>query len=145
MKKTLFTLVVIFIAQYLSYAQCCNKTEEAKTTAKTCCSTDSAKAETTVTAYYFHTSRRCETCKAVEAVSQEAVQEYTKLKVPFSSINIEEQEQQALVEKYQVSGQTLLIVSNGKTVNLTNEAFMNARTNPDKLKAKIKETIDSML
>ena len=145
MKKAFITLVVIFVAQYVSYAQCCDKTTETKTTAKTCCSAELNKAEKTVTAYYFHTSRRCETCKAVEAVSQEAIQEYTKCKVPFSSINIEEQEQQALVEKYQVSGQTLLIVSNGKTVNLTNEAFMNARTNPDKLKAKIKETIDSML
>ena len=136
MKKTLFTLVVIFIAQYVSYAQCCNKTEDAKTTAKTCCSADSSKTETTVTAYYFHTSRRCETCKAVEAVSQEAIQEYTKCKVPFSSIDIEEQGQQALVEKYQVSGQTLLIVSNGENGESHQRSLYERPDKPGQIKSK---------
>ncbi|RKD91315.1 nitrophenyl compound nitroreductase subunit ArsF family protein [Mangrovibacterium diazotrophicum] len=145
MKKTFITLAIIFIAQYVSYAQCCDKTSETKSATKTCCSSDSVATEAAVTTYYFHTTRRCETCIAVEAVSKEAIQEYTKLKVPFTSINIEDESQKALIEKYKASGPTLVIVGNGKTVDLTTVAFMNAGTNPEKLKAKIKETIDSML
>jgi len=61
------------------------------------------------------------------------------------SVDVEDESQQALIEKYQVSGQTLLIVGNDKKIDLTNDAFLNARTNPDKLKEKIKQTIDSML
>jgi hypothetical protein len=51
----------------------------------------------------------------------------------------------SLIEKYKVGGQTLLIIKGDKVVNITNDAFMNARTNPDKLKAKIKLTVDSMI
>lgn len=145
MKKTIITLIVIFIATCYAQAQCCDKAEETKAENKACCSSDSSKVETKVAAYYFHTSRRCETCKAVEAVSKEAAEEYSKAKVPFLSVDVEDESQQALVEKYKVSGQTLLIVGKGKTVDLTTDAFINARSNPDKLKAKIKETIDTML
>lgn len=145
MKKTFLTLIVIAIAQCIGYAQCCDKANEAKAATKTCCSAKSASTEAAVKAYYFHTTRRCETCKAVEAVSKEAAEDYSKCKVPFASINIEDENQQALVEKYKVSGQALLIIGKNKTVDLTADAFMNAMTDPDKLKAKIQKTIDSLL
>ena len=62
----------------------------------------------------------------------------------FKSINRDEEKDNPMIAKYKVSGQTLLIVKGDKVVNLTNDAFMNARTNPDKLKAKIKSTVDSL-
>jgi len=98
-----------------------------------------------VQVYYFHATRRCATCKAVEDVSKEAIKEYYGDKVSFESINSEEEKDNPLLKKYKVSGQTLLIINGDKKVNLTNDAFLNARTNPDKLKAKIKKTIDSMM
>jgi hypothetical protein len=98
-----------------------------------------------VTAYYFHATRRCETCKAVEVVAKEAIKEYYGDKVDFIIINREKAKNKKLVQKYQISGQTLLIVSGDKAVNLTTNAFLNARTNPDKLKSKIKTTIDAMI
>jgi len=98
-----------------------------------------------VLVYYFHATRRCATCKAVEAVSKEAIKEYYGDKVSFESINREEEKDNPLLKKYKVSGQTLLIINGDKKVNLTNDAFLNARTNPDKLKTKIKKTIDSMM
>ena len=60
-------------------------------------------------------------------------------------INREEEKNNPLIKKHKISGQTLLIICGEKVVNLTNEAFLNARTNPDKLKIKIKSTIDSMM
>jgi len=100
---------------------------------------------TQVTAYYFHATSRCVTCKAVEDVSKEAIKEYYGDKVSFVVINREENKDNPLVQKYEISGQTLLIVKGDKAVNLTNEAFLNARTNPDKLKNLIKSTIDAMI
>lgn len=96
-----------------------------------------------VKVYYFHATRRCETCLAVENVTKKAVEEYYGDKVFFESINRETNNQ--LVNKHQISGQTLLIIKGDKVVNLTNDAFLNALSNPDKLKSKIKSTIDSMM
>jgi hypothetical protein len=98
-----------------------------------------------VKAFYFHAIRRCATCEAVEEVAKSYIEENYANKVTFISINREEEKNCALVEKYEISGQTLLIVSGDKVVNLTTEAFMNARTNPDKLKELIKSTIDPLL
>ena len=38
-----------------------------------------------------------------------------------------------------------LFVKGDQKVDLTTDGFMNARSNPDKLKEKIKETVDSLL
>ncbi|MCU4177449.1 nitrophenyl compound nitroreductase subunit ArsF family protein [Carboxylicivirga sp. N1Y90] len=96
-------------------------------------------------AYYFHATRRCATCEAVEAVTTEYLKNNYADKVVFTSINREEQKNSALLKAYKVDGQTLLIVKDDKLINLTNDAFLNARTNPDKLEAKLKETIDALL
>ncbi len=97
------------------------------------------------TVYYFHATRRCATCEAVEKVSKETLAEFYGQDVPFVSINRDENKNEALVKHYKVNGQTLLVVKNKQSINLTNNAFLNARTNPDKLKSKLKETIDSLL
>ena len=96
-------------------------------------------------AYYFHATRRCATCQSVEDVSKEAIKEYYGDKVTFESINRDEEKDNPLMIKYKVNGQTLLIVNGNREVNLTNDAFLNARNNPDRLKSKLKSTIDSMM
>jgi hypothetical protein len=99
----------------------------------------------TVEMYYFHFSRRCATCQAVEDVSQESVQELYGDQVAFLAYNLEEEEGEMKGEEIGVSGQTLLIVSGDTKIDLTNEGFMNARSNPEKLKEIIKENIDPLL
>lgn len=98
-----------------------------------------------VEVYYFHMSRRCETCQAVERVTKEALTEYYGNKVPFAEYNLEEDLGEEKGEDLDVSGQTLLIVSGDAKINLTSEGFMYARTNPDKLKKLIKEKVDALL
>ena len=95
--------------------------------------------------YYFHTSRRCATCNAVEEVSKETVKEYFANNVTFKSINLDEEEGESLAKKLRVSGQTLLIVAGKERIDLTNEGFMNAKNNPEKLKKIIKEKIDPLI
>ena len=62
----------------------------------------------------------------------------------FLSVNIEDKTNQPLVDKYKVSGQTLLIVKGSKQENLTNVAFMHAKSNPDKLKKEIGKAIGNL-
>ncbi|MBT4400042.1 MAG: hypothetical protein HN686_01810 [Bacteroidetes bacterium] len=98
-----------------------------------------------VKVYYFHATARCATCKAVEAVTQKTLKDSYGDKVSFTSINREKEKDNPLIKKYKVSGQTLLVVKGDKVVNLTNDAFLNARTKPEKLTSKIKSTIDKLL
>jgi hypothetical protein len=97
-----------------------------------------------VEVYYFHATNRCVTCEAVESVTREALKQYFGEQITLQSINRDENKDNPLIEKHQISGQTLLVIKGDKAVNLTNFAFMNARTKPDKLKQKIKETIEKM-
>lgn len=98
-----------------------------------------------VEAYYFHMSVRCVTCKAVEAEAKKNLEALYGGKVSFRSFNLEDATSKAIVEKLQISGQTLLIVKGDKKINLTNEGFMYARNNPEKFKSIIKEKVDGLL
>ena len=98
-----------------------------------------------VEVFYFHNTRRCATCMAVEAESKEIVEELYGDKVAFSAYNLEEKDGKEMAGELGVSGQTLLIVSGETRINITNEGFINARTNPEKLKQIMKEKIDPLL
>ena len=145
MKKLISTLsFILFMGVVAVSAQCCKgATADNSTSSKVACAENQKSSE--VKTYYFHATRRCATCEAVEAVSKEAIKKYYGDKVTFESINREENKDNPMIEKYKISGQTLLIIKGDKVVNLTNDAFMNARTNPDKFKSKLKSTIDSMM
>ncbi len=145
MKKIISTLsVILFIGIAALSAQSCfsaptdNSAKEKKHRVEN-------QELSEVKAYYFHATRRCATCQAVETVSKEAIKEYYGDKVTFESINRDEDKNNPLMAKYKVNGQTLIIVSGDKTVDLTNDAFLNARTNPNKFKNKLKSAIDSMM
>jgi len=103
-----------------------------------------------IEAYYFHFTARCYTCRNVEAKAKESIETlYPELiqkgKISFQSINLDDESSKALAEKLNVYGQTLLIVKGDKKVNLTNEGFMYANSEPDKLKSIIKAKIDELL
>jgi hypothetical protein len=100
--------------------------------------------------FYFHLTRRCVTCQAVENVSRDAVQELypeeiSSGKIVFRSLNIENQENEAVAEKVRATGQCLLVVSGDTRVDLTSEGFMYARSKPEKLKDALKKAIDPLL
>lgn len=100
--------------------------------------------------YYFHFTRRCMTCNNVEKVSKEAVEKQYSEKVKageitFRSINLDEKDGEAIGAKLKVEGQTLLIVSGDKRVDLTEKGFMYANNSPEKLTAEVKKAIDDML
>jgi thiol-disulfide isomerase/thioredoxin len=100
--------------------------------------------------YYFHFTRRCATCQTVEKVAQQAVNEFfpeevKRGDVTFKSVNIEEKENDALVKKLKVDGQSLLIVNGKNQVNIVDKGFMYAMNEPDKLKAIVKANVEKYL
>jgi len=150
MKKITLTLSLIALAAIISTSTpgCTSKNKTQNTTETTNTTEPEIKSISSidtkeVTALYFHASRRCATCEAVEKVSKEAINEFYKGQVKFYSINREENKE--LAQKYQIKWQALILVKNDQVINLTNDAFLNARNNPDKLKSKIKTAIDQML
>ncbi len=88
--------------------------------------------------YYFHYSRRCVTCQAVEAVAQDALIDFYKGRIALKSVNLDDKTNSDLAKKLGVKGQSLLIVKGDKKIDLTNEGFLNARSNPDKFARKIR-------
>ena len=80
-----------------------------------------------------------------ESKTQEAVKEFYGDKVTFAAYNLETAEGEQKATELGVSGQTLLIVGGKTKINITNEGFLNARSNPDKLKQIIKEKIDAII
>lgn len=103
-----------------------------------------------VEVYYFHYTRRCMTCNTVESETKKALSELYPAQmqsgaVTFKSLNLDDATTKALADKCQASGQNLLVISGTSRTDLTNQAFMNAVNDPDKLKAEIKKTIDALV
>lgn len=99
---------------------------------------------------YFHFTRRCVTCQAVEAESKKAIEALypTQMKtgkITFVSVNLDDTKSEALAERCKVEGQALLVISGTKRVDLTDQGFMYARSKPEKLKVELKRVIDPML
>ena len=134
MKKIIFLsyAIVLMMSSFMSTAQTSAKTTQTSTSAK-------------VEAYYFHLTTRCVTCKAVEAEAKKDLEALYGAKVTFQAINIEDDANKAIVAKLKIEGQTLLLVKGDKKINLTNEGFLYARTNPEKFKSIIKDKVDGLL
>jgi hypothetical protein len=143
MKKLFsFLLTLVFVTSVLS----CN-TGNTTTPVNTTVSPGAAKK---IEVYYFHFTRRCATCNAVETVTIDALKEYFPEKVKsgeitFKSLNLEEDNSKPTAEKLKVEGQQLLFVCNGKIIDITDAGFMYALNSPDKLKAEVKKTVDQLL
>ncbi|MDD2323911.1 MAG: hypothetical protein PHQ69_09890, partial [Bacteroidales bacterium] len=80
-----------------------------------------------------------------ENVTKEALAELYGSKARFAAYNLDEADGEIKGKELEISGQTLSLIAGETRINLTNEGFMHARTNPDKLKQIIKEKIDPFL
>ncbi len=94
----------------------------------------------------FHSTHRCITCKAIEANTVYTLDTYfaellKSEKITFSTVNIEDPLNYALVEKFQAAGTSLYlnVIIDGKEtqIDLTNFAFANG-TNKEKFSTELK-------
>lgn len=137
MKRT-FLLSLQIIIFLISYSCSAQSTKENRATGLS----ETGKVEV----YYFHYTRRCATCLAVESEAKKIIDELfsqalIEEKIAFHSLNLEEEEGGKVAEQLNISGQTLLVVRDGKQFNLTNEGFMYARTSPDKFREAMQDAI----
>lgn len=100
--------------------------------------------------YYFHYTRRCVTCQAVETESQKAIadlyaKEIKEGKIKFIGVNLDEKGSEVLAKKCKAEGQALLVIGGNKRIDLTDKGFMYARSKPEVLKAELKKAIDPLL
>ncbi|MDA3910135.1 MAG: nitrophenyl compound nitroreductase subunit ArsF family protein [Bacteroidales bacterium] len=139
--KMMKRIMMFSLALMLAFA-CADKPKEDESKAE---NQEQIEKTGDVNVYYFHTSRRCATCNAVEDVARESVQELYGDMVDFAAYNIEDEDGGKIAEKVGVSGQALVVCCDGELIDLTGDAFMHARSNPDKLKVLIQETVDPFL
>jgi thiol-disulfide isomerase/thioredoxin len=98
-----------------------------------------------VSVYYFHFNTRCETCRAVESEAQQDVKELFGNEVSFAAYNLDEKAGEAKGKEIGVSSQMLVIVKGKKKIDLTNEGFLYAVSNPAKFREIIEKKIKPLL
>jgi hypothetical protein len=102
-----------------------------------------------VEVYYFHYSRRCNTCVSVENNAKQAMEtlyanELKNGTYLFQSVNLDEESSKALADKLKIGGQTLMVVSGTKSIDITDKAFLNAK-NTEKMQELVKNAVSDVL
>ena len=98
--------------------------------------------------YYFHKNRRCPTCMAIEKQTRKVLKEQVYLDakekdvLEFKSMNSENSLNKKLVKEFLVSGSALIIVKGEEKIDLTNQAFLYARKQPEKFKTILRAALD---
>ncbi len=104
----------------------------------------------------FHSTHRCMTCNAIEANTKYTLNTYftnelKSGKITFQSVNVDEDENYEMAEKYEASGTSLFlnVVINGKEtiINLTYFAFSKGRDKEafsKALKTKLEEQLKKL-
>lgn len=104
--------------------------------------------------YYFHSTIRCQTCNAIEATVKKTIDtfyenELTNGVISFTSVNVDEEANKALAEKYLAYGSALHLVAieNGeeKDNNLTEFAFSNIHKENDIFFNTMRDTIQFLI
>lgn len=140
MKRIFFLAALIIIATGSIFC-----TSSGKSNKDSVLSADAAN----VKVYYFHFTRRCATCQAVEDNARNAVEylypdEVKNGQYSFTSLNLDDDSTAVLADKLGVGGQCLLIVCGEKKLDITGTAWLAAR-DPEKMRAEIKSGIDKLL
>ncbi len=136
--------LLISVASMAMIMMSCGGSTEKKST-----ETAKVKAEETakVMVYYFHSKQRCKTCLAIQKVAEQTIAENfaSNAEVKFVELDYTESTNEAIANKYEVAGSSLIIVSGDAQKNLTSDAFANALKNPDVLKELIVAEVNKHL
>lgn len=103
--------------------------------------------------YFFHGTHRCMGCINAEKVTVAALNALYKTQldngiIKFESINVEEEQNKTLAEKYEAAWNKLIFVKNdqsGQVVELTQQAFAYGSGNQEEMNRIVRSTVDNML
>lgn len=147
--KTRFVMVLVAAAILVA----CNKTPQ-KAESEQIKTEVSQSASLKLQIYYFHATHRCPTCNSIEenvnqVLEHNFAQEMEQGIIRFTVLNVEDDENQELAEKYQATGAALHIVEieNGteKDNDLTEYAFSYSRKEPEVFLKGMNDTITYFL
>lgn len=102
----------------------------------------------------FHSTKRCLTCNAIEKQSRETIEknfkdEFVDGTIIFKTVNIDEDANVQLAEEFEAPGTSLfiniLVDGQSEKVDLTQFAFMNARSNKDKFEKGLVTELEKAL
>jgi hypothetical protein len=132
------TKVILFCALFLSCRQSQPTTTQTSSNAK-------------VEVLYFYSATRCPACTAIENSTKKVLDENYKTQtdngiIHFTALSFDDKANKSLVEKYQVSYLTLLIIKpDGTKTDFTNTAFQYAESKPAKFEELLKAEINKCL
>ena len=113
---------------------------------------DSGEAKVKVDVYYFHATKRCPTCEAIERETKKTLDrsfagEMKNGILQLHVLNLDDKENKELVEKYEIYGSSLILAttSGDEPVNLTNKAFLYARDQSFAFRKELKEQLNLLL
>jgi hypothetical protein len=137
-RVTLFVSILAFMLVSLS----CNNQGNKRVIAQ-------AISSSNVNVYYFHFTRRCATCLAVEENARKAFEvlypnEVKTGEYSFTSLNLDEASTKGIADKLGVGGQSLMVVRGDKKIDITSAAWMAAH-DPEKMKTEIKSGIEKVV
>ena len=138
-----FALFLSLATLAMGMVSCGGSTEKKTTETTTVEVAETAK----VMVYYFHGKQRCKTCLAIQEIAGQTVAEnFAKNDdVKFAELDYTEKANEAITNKYEVAGSSLIIVSENEHKVLTDFAFGNALRNPNALKEEIVKVINEFL
>jgi LAS superfamily LD-carboxypeptidase LdcB len=125
--KTIFLTAFAFFA--LIFSACNDEAQNSKKqTEKT------VQNASKIEVIQFHSEHRCMTCKLIEKLSREALQESPE--IPFKLINVDDPKNEEIAKEFQAVGTSLFLYNpiSKKKKELTEFAFMNAASNPEEFK-----------
>lgn len=98
-----------------------------------------------VSVLYFHGKQRCITCRAIEKCAREVVAGMDPSQVEMRVIDISDDANSEIVEKYEVAWSSLILERGEQSTDLTDMAFRYAKNNPEEFNTLLKGEITKML
>jgi hypothetical protein len=139
--KRLFTASIVIMMVFIQFSSSGQADQKQNSS--------ESKITSEVGVYYFHFSRRCSTCIAVEENSKKAVEELYPEQIKsgayfFQGVNLDEDSSKDIAKKLDVGMQALLVVHGDKKIDITGEGFMYAHEY-EKLKSEIEQAVGEAL
>lgn len=97
----------------------------------------------TIQVIQFHSEHRCMTCNLIEKLTRATLQKFPA--IPFSLVNVDDKKNEQIAEQFEATGTALFLYNpkKGKKKDLTDFAFMNASSNPEKFKKGLEKEINA--
>lgn len=99
--------------------------------------------------YYFHTAKRCPTCLAIQQVTEQVLQsnyaQHLGDKIIYQAVDLSDPQNTSLANYYQVAWSSLILHRDTLRIDLTQDAFAYARTEPERFKQLLNEHIQQLL